>query len=149
MTNLILQGRTSKPDSPNAPPSCSTTATITGRVFYNTKATCQASAIFSKQKQLLEKFYVPPFSPYIHRSKCSDKVMFCKRETLGMVALYLYLLKNNNSQLKSIITWLATSTRALAFSLLENIDLSPPETAEKLFIARALNANKMICRSLQ
>lgn len=27
------QGRTSKPDSPSAPPSCATTATITGRVF--------------------------------------------------------------------------------------------------------------------
>lgn len=31
------QGRTSKPDLPNAPPSCSTTATITGRVFYTYK----------------------------------------------------------------------------------------------------------------
>ena len=63
MTNLILQGRTSKPDSPNAPPSCSTTATITGRVFYNTMATCQASVIFSKQKQLLKNFYVYPLFP--------------------------------------------------------------------------------------
>jgi len=30
------QGRTNSPVSPNAPPNCSTTATITGNVFYAT-----------------------------------------------------------------------------------------------------------------
>jgi hypothetical protein len=57
--------------------------------------------------------------------------------------MFVYLPK------KSIITWLATSTRALAFSFLEKIDLLPAVTAERLCIARALNANKITCRSLQ
>lgn len=75
---------------------------------------------------------------------------FLKGGNLGTCMIHVCLfVKRKNYFLKSIITWLATSTRALAFSFLEKLDLLPAVTAERLHIARTLNANKMTCRSLQ
>lgn len=48
-----------------------------------------------------------------------------------------------------LLTWLATSTRALEFSFLAKTDWPPPETAERLLIPKTLKATKMIWITLQ
>jgi len=136
------QGRTNSPVSPNAPPNCSTTATITGNVFW--LETSKTAVLFSLELLL------PPVRPErmrietalnASRERCSNIPMpTAARKTLGWT--------DSSSDL-DLLTWIhGTKLRQIALIFEKSLRLLSTKFAKPLNDSRiTYNRRNQVCQS--